>query len=436
MAANYNRPTVRVGLVFIAACAGHTAAPPQAPAPAPAPVVHHLDDPDLNPPAPRKLLAIDWATAKFDTDADALALWKQIAPTGEDWEQKLEEIPGEPPVAHALAVALLREGNFTCKPAPPPPCSKAPLDLGDPAPDATLADPCLRRMLALWSLAQLEPEDIPKVKNALRAIVALPPPESQLVAHAIDAVPESDLDTRLELLGVAQAAGQYELVAGKLSNLDEDHLERAVADHHIGAALEILPADRHRATFLRAVADDKIQTAARDQAIVELAALADKLPTDVHTALIAAAKSSDCTVAATAARTLDLHGDKKYVPKLPTTRSPDAMMRAMCVLASYEQQSRPDEPSYLPGYIPTAGAEIVTQTYDEYADPHVARASVIQKPSELVLPELDDMVRAFRRCTGTSCKSDDREFRFTFAPFGGQLLLSRLEVIDRPPCSP
>jgi hypothetical protein len=435
MPANYNRPTVRLGLLFIAACATHAAVPPKAPAPPAEPVVHHLDDPDLNPPPPRKLLAIDWAAHKLDTDADALALWKLIAPTGEDWEQKLDEIPAE--VARPLATALLREGNFACKPAPPPvPCSKAPPDLGDPAPDATLADPCLRRMLALWSLAQLEPEDLPKVLDALRAIAALPPPESQLVSRAINAVAEPEQDLRLELLGIAQAAGQYELVAGALSSLDEDHLERAVTDHHIGAALDVLPAERHRATFVRAITDDKIQTAPRDQAIIELAALADKLPTDVHTALITAAKSHDCTVAATAARTLDLHGDRKYVPKLPTTRSPDAMMRALCVLASYEQQSRPDEPSYLPGYIPTAGTEIVIQTYDEYADPHVSKNTVIEKPAEISLPELDDMVRAFRHCTGTSCKSDDREFRFSFAPFGGQLLLSRLEVIDRPPCSP
>jgi hypothetical protein len=426
---------VRLGLLIIAACASHTAAPPKAPPPPVEPVVHHLDDPDLNPPQPRKLLSIDWAAQKLDTDAAALALWKQIAPTGEDWEQKLDEIPAE--LARPLAVALLREGNFACKPIHPPlPCSKAPPELADPAPDATLGDPCLRRMLALWSLAQLEPDDMPKVLDALRAIAALPPPESQLVARAINAVAEPEQDLRLELLGIAQAAGQYELVAGALSTLDEDHLEHAVTDHHIGAALDVLPAARHRATFLRAIADDKIQTAPRDQAIVEIAALADKLPTDVHTALIAAAKSRDCTVAATAARTLDLHGDRKYVPKLPTTRAPDAMMRAICVLASYEQQSRPDEPSYLPGYIPTAGTEIVIQTYDEYADPHVSRKTVIEKPSEISLPELDDMVRAFRHCTGTSCKSDDREFRFTFAPFGGQLLLSRLEVMDRPPCSP
>src|SRR6185312_16818765 len=68
----------------------------------------HLNDPDLNrPPAP-KLLAIDWANVKVASDADAIALWKQIAPTGEDWQQRLDEIPPGSPIQHALAVALLR----------------------------------------------------------------------------------------------------------------------------------------------------------------------------------------------------------------------------------------------------------------------------------------------------------------------------------------
>ena len=35
-------------------------------------------------------------------------------------------------------------------------------------------------------------------------------------------------------------------------------------------------------------------------------------------------------------------------------------------------------------------------------------------------------------CAGTTCRSVDREFRFGFK--GGELLLTRLEVNERPPC--
>ena len=53
---------------------------------------------------------------------------------------------------------------------------------------------------------------------------------------------------------------------------------------------------------------------------------------------------------------------------------------------------------------------------------------------EVTLPEVQDLIRAFDRCTGTTCRSDDREFRFVFKPTAGELLLTRLEVTERPPC--
>jgi hypothetical protein len=38
-------------------------------------------------------------------------------------------------------------------------------------------------------------------------------------------------------------------------------------------------------------------------------------------------------------------------------------------------------------------------------------------------------------CKGTTCATDDREFRFTFKPgAGGELALHRLASIERPPC--
>jgi hypothetical protein len=114
------------------------------------------------------------------------------------------------------------------------------------------------------------------------------------------------------------------------------------------------------------------------------------------------------------------------------------MMRAMCVLASYEQQQSADEPSFLLGYVPQRGLEVVTVTYDAYSetdddgdgDPHTVRASQLVPRTDVTLPELEDLVRALGHCTGTVCRSDDREFRFTFK--GDQL--TRLEVVERPPC--
>jgi hypothetical protein len=419
----------RLLILCVAACG---AAPRPAPAPVPAvpaPTVHHLDDPDVNRPAATPLLAIDWSQPH-----DPLALWKLIAPTGADWEAKLDEVPEAQ--TDALALALLAGGNFACA-TPAPACSGAPADLPDPAPTAGFDDPCLRRLLALWSIAQLEPDQLPK--DALRMIAALPPPESQLVASTISRVP--DQDDKLELLAIAWQAGQHDIVAGLASDLDEAHLATALSKHHIDAALDQLTADRHRTEFLHAITDDKLAAATRAQAMSELAAGdtvatgKDVLAPDVQKALIAATKSPDCAVAAAAAHMFEARGDHRFGPKRPATRKPAAMMRALCVLANYEQLQRADEPSYLLGYVPAAGLDIHRVTYDLYADPHTSETTDHVARDEVALPELTDLIGAFGHCKDAVCTSDEREFHFGFKPGpGGNLLLARIDVVERPPC--
>ncbi len=408
--------------------------------------VHHLDDPELNHPPRRKLLSIDWTTTHVASDPDALALWATIAPTGDDWEAKLDEVP-DAATARALAVALLRDGNFTCAtpapPAGPNDCAAPPLDVPAPAATATLADPCLRRVLALWAFDQLEPADVPRIRDALRAIAAIPPPESQLVAAALaKGIPETDLDARLEVLGIGFRAGQRELVNASLGALDERHLIEATQKLHIDGALEVLSAEGMRGVYIAAVTDEQLAPRARIQAMADLSATAETMAPDLRTALTSATRSPDCGVAAAAARTLDRHGEHKLVPKRPHTSKPDAMMRALCVLASYEQLQAADETSPLASYLPSRGLELLTITYNAYSevdtdgdgDPHTERSIDLIGRDVAVLPEIEDLVRAMHHCTGTTCRSEDHEFRFVLKPSGGELVLARLEVEERPPC--
>jgi hypothetical protein len=440
-------------VLFAFSCGGAIPARHANTPPAPAAIVHHLDDPDLARPPRKKLLAIDWNATTLASDADALALWQRIAPTGDDFEEKLTEIP-DGAAAHQLALALLRGGNFTnCSaPAPATTCSLVPQDVPWPAPDATLADPCLRRVIALWALEQLDEDDVAPMRDTLRALAALPPPESVLVFHAIRTVPEDDIAGRFDLMAIAWRAGQHELVNGMMSNLDEAHLEDALMKLHIDGALAPLAVEGHRAAFLAAVTDEQLAPGARIDAIHELVIVADqasgsdkpaaKLPGDLRAALIAAGKAGDCAVAAAAARALDQHGDRSLVPKLPRSRSPDVLMRRLCVLASFEHMQHSDEPSYFPTYLPTRGLELVRVSYDPSSeadldgdgDIHTEHVRQLVKPDEAVLPEIEDLERAMHHCKGTVCRSDDREFRFTFQPGAGGLLLSRLEVADLPPC--
>jgi hypothetical protein len=117
-------------------------------------------------------------------------------------------------------------------------------------------------------------------------------------------------------------------------------------------------------------------------------------------------------------------------------------MRATCVLASYEQRQDADEASYLLGYVPPKGLEVVRTTYDPYnevdedgdGDPHTVRTTTVVPRNEVTLPELDEMIRAFPNCKGATCKSANFEFKFGWKPGGGGLVLARLEVSERPPC--
>lgn len=428
-----------IALAIFAACGGTPQTLTVPPPPPPAAAGVHTPDPDLQPKPSTKLLSINWETTPLATNADATAVWKQIALTGDDYELKLGEIPAAP--GRVLARAMLRGGNFVCLP-PPTSQACAPLvaEIADPKPTSTLDDPCLRRIVAMWALDQIEAEDLPGLEVELTSLAALPPPESELVSSMFSALPETAQDLRLALMGVAKAAGQREIVNGEVSRLDPRHVMSAARDLHIDGAFDILAAQDHRDLFLAAIVDEQLAWTTRLAAIDELASRGDKLAPDLAAVLIKAVSTKDCQVAAGAARTLEVFGDKRFVPR-PRARGARgaAMMRSLCVLASYERLLTNDEPSRLAAFLPAKGLQLETVTYDELGDvdadgdgdPHTNHQLILIPRNEAVLPELDDLIRAFRNCAGTTCASLDRDFKFTFKPAN---LLARIDVVDRPPC--
>ncbi|MBA2543876.1 MAG: hypothetical protein H0V17_29800, partial [Deltaproteobacteria bacterium] len=354
-------------LVGLAACGGtpHATTPVTQDPPATTTQRTFAPDPDLERPPRAKLLAIDWSTVRLTSDAEAIALWSKLSITSNDWHDKLEEVPNE--FDRPLAVALLREGNFNCVPARAAgECVPPVFDIPEPQATAGLADPCFRRLVALWAIEQLEAEDVAIVFEGLKKIAALPPPESQLTAAALKVVPDNEPARRLELISIAYRAGQRDLANAALGTLDEKFLVEAVTTHHVDGALEMLPVSTHRATFLAAIGDDKLPTKARTTAIAELAD--DKLAPDLRTALAKVTTTADCAVAASAARVLVQNGEPKFAPKRPRTTAIAPMMRALCVLASYERLQASDEPSLLPGYLPAKGLERIKVSYDSLSD--------------------------------------------------------------------
>jgi hypothetical protein len=398
--------------------------------------------PEPRTDAPAPLLAVDWNAVTVTSDAEALALWRSFAITGADWEAKVNEIPSDKPFARPLALAFLRAGNFAC-PAVVHPCVTQPIEVQPPAPTATLDDPCVRRLVALWAIDQLEPEDLPAATDALHKIAALPPPESQLVAAAIAQFPDTHSADRLATLAIAWQAGQRELVDGAVGSLDEADLITAATRLHIDGAVEVLSPTAHRKVYLAAIADDKIGGGQRKRAMAEIAATdSPHLLPDAKKAFVAAATSADCTVAASAARTLDTDGDHRFVPT--PARTPAAMMHQLCVLASWNNtpDAEQDKVDLYTKFIGRDGLEEVKVTYDPSSDtdpdgdgdPHTEHVVGRVAKAQVVLPELEDLVRAMRSCTGQVCSSEDHDFRFTFKPAGGALVLAKLEVDEKPPC--
>jgi hypothetical protein len=419
------RAIVLVGLI---ACGAAPVAPVTSSTPKPvATDAAHQPDPDLERVPVPKLLAIDWDKLALGSDADALALWKQIDPHGSDWQEKLYEVPAGP-VSQALAMALLRQGNFTCvHSVPVASCPKRTVaELDTPIDTAGLGDPCLRRSLALWAFDQLNQSDLEQLRPALDAIVAIPPPESDLVEDALRGDHDNpDQNERVELLVRAWNAGQRDVAGATLGDFDEQHLVELVRKDHVDAALDILSIQDQRAVFLAAMTDPKLEPKTRMQAIADLLDAQQTEPgSDGRAALLAAAKSTSCEVAAAAAHALV----KYHILGAP---KPPATMRTLCVVASYERLQQENESSPLAELIPARGLELVRMTNDPDAGSDARSIDLIPSYAA-VFPESDDIVRAFEHCKTTTCVSDEHEFHFTIR--GG--LLTRLEIDERPECAP
>jgi hypothetical protein len=210
------------------------------------------------------LLALDWKALRMETQADALAVWAQIAPTGADWRLKLAEIPSDDKMRTLLAQALLNGGNFACPVLTAADhCGVAtPVDFFEMADNAGFADPCLRRELAFWSLAQLNDTDATSVEDGLLDIAKLPAPEQELISAGFDLLPVDVEGDRLALLMIEQLpdASSREL---KVPTLSVAAAEIALTKLRYEPAAEVLNPAQHESALLQAVHDSKISSQRR-----------------------------------------------------------------------------------------------------------------------------------------------------------------------------
>ncbi len=259
-------------------------------------------------------------------NADLLA---SLALTGADWEQRLAEIPVER--ARAVAIAFLREGRLACRSVVTEEveCGDGAESFAPVAADATLADPCLRRHVAVWALATLEATDVAAIADTLATLVVLPQPEQELMDELVALIPPGDDPLRLRLISAAADGGRADVADALLAGLTPAGAAHALVALGREAAIAHL-GDRGQTGTLAAALDGGLSRAAALDALDRLEA-ADLDEPVVAAAVRATAVSDDCEVAARAAVLLDDAGDDQYLPsRAPLTTEADAT-RALCV---------------------------------------------------------------------------------------------------------
>lgn len=373
-------------------------------------------------PAPTPLLSIDWRQVKLESDADAMALWQQIAPTGDDWQLRLGELPDDDGLRKKLAMAMLRAGNVTCRPAGVVTCSGGGGAFGALGGDelaaaetATIDDPCLRRELAMWSLDQLDDTDAASIEAPLVALASLPAPEHALVSEAFDLVPVGADALLLRMVEAAYAAGQGDVADESLHWLPKDALLKLATTLHADGAYRSLDPGEARKAFLAAITDGKLKAATSLGAIDDLLSQdAPKVKKDLRAALVAATKDARCEVAAGAARALVTSGETRFAPK-PATGTQAQVIRSLCVMASYVQEDIGDDPA-LKRFISKRGLQVYDHS-EITADPDLPTGGELILPADFVtLPFLEELAVALGHCAGTTCKTTGLRFELGFDP--------------------
>jgi hypothetical protein len=258
-------------------------------------------------------------------------LLASLAPTGATWEDTLALVP--PDRARVVAMTFLREGNLGCRAmvAEEVGCGETIEHFAPITPDATLDDPCLRRLVAGWALAQLEATDVDAVADALAAIVALPHPEQELVDAVVALVPPNHDRLRLRLIEAAANGNRADVADALLPGLTPGGAAFALVELGRESALDHLGAAPPPGA-LAAALDDGLSQPMAHAALEHLAADLDALAEPaVLAAVIRRATSDDCAVAARAAVLLDTAGDGQYLPRHAALTDAATATRALCV---------------------------------------------------------------------------------------------------------
>lgn len=396
-----NRRSTLMALVAAGCGAGQTTAPRE-----PAEIAHRATASGLT------------ADPSLDLEAGA-RMWRALAPTGADYQQKLDELPAE--LARPMAIALLREGEFACNAFEEEyGCADTWYVLAPLEPAATVDDPCLRRYLALWALEQLEPDDAIALSDVLVDLASMSDPETELPEAAFALAPDDA--TRLRM--IAGASGYFGETWASSLETDAARLH-AFVDLGMESASEQLDVAAHRDALRPVLVDDRISTYRRADLV---SAFTDDADPRTTRALVELTSESDCALAMRAAEALAERGDPSFLPARPRSHDPEDHLRAMCLLGAASAQV---EDAVWASWFAEDGYESTFQTDDGYHDEE--EEYVVPEPEiETIDGGYDDrLISGAWTCDGLICTTEGyRSVTVTFAPAPDGLVVSSIESYE------
>jgi len=358
------------------------------------------------------------AAPELDLD-NAARMWRALAPTGANYQERLAMLPDDDELRRSMAHAMLRQGDFACNAFVEEYGCGDPYDVLEPLdPAATLEDPCLRRYLALWSLEQLEPDDVVALSEVMVELASMASPEYELPEAAF--LRATDDAMRLRMLAVAEASNA-ESWAPQLET-NEARI-RALTDLHIESVASTLDVAGHEDVLRSALVDPALGAYTRG-------ALLDGFATDddVRTtrALNELTGDDDCALAMSAATMLAERGDRSHLPTRPRSQNPEAHLRVLCMLNA-DGAAADTWPQWIAagGYDSTTVAAYGSydETTDAYTPPEATTERVLREDA------FDERAAATSwTCDGLTCRADQgwRTVSITFDPADDSLVIAEI----------
>jgi len=291
---------------------------------------------------------------------------------------------------------------------------------------STFDNPCLRRRLALWALAELDPGDLPKVADTLRAMLEMDEPEAELQPAALAAFERGPEPLRLTAYKIAVAKDMEDKI--QVAGLSEQGMAMAARELGIDSAALALDPSRQLEVLAQVLNDDRqLSDETRGTILATLSEVRGAIVTRALEKL--AAGGLNCDLAMSAALALEERGDGSFLPRRWLNEDEDAARRALCMSMHDSDEGRAR--TLLASFVGKQGVRVTKVSKSEWAEVERRMSDAGPEPdagAETVtsLDDIDELVHESIEADNSDPEWHKREVSFTRADDGGL----RLDAFD------